>query len=178
MPRAKPAHVTIGKILRPRGIVGELKILPLTAWPDRFLQLEQVYVEPRRCPIRRMQVTKARQLGRFFSLKLEGIDTVEDAETLRDGFLLVDRSEVPPLPEGSFYIFDLIGMEVRTETGTWVGEIQDVLELPANDVYVVRNETREILIPAARDIVRRIDLSSGVMIVAERKGLVDTGDTD
>jgi len=177
MPRTDPDRVTIGKILKPRGLRGELKIMLFAASPDRFVRLDWVYVESPSGSVHQRRVTRVRQHGRFFSLKLEGIDTIEEAEVLRNGFLLIDRSEVPPLPEGSFYVFELIGMEVRTETGRRIGEIQEVLELPANDVYVVRDEDRELLIPAVRDIVREIDTSSGVMVVDGRKGLLGDGDS-
>ena len=177
MPRTDPDRVAIGKILRPRGIRGELKIMPFAASSlDRFARLDRVYVELPCGSVHRCQVVQVRQQGRFLNLKIDGIDTIEDAEALRNGFLLIDRSEIPSLPEGSFYVFELVGMEVRTETGRRLGEIYEVLELPANDVYVVRDGTRELLIPAVRDIVRRIDTSSGVMIVDDRKGLTDDED--
>jgi len=175
MSRTDPDRIAIGKILRPRGIRGELKVMPFAASPERFARLDRVYVESPRGSVHRCRVVQVRQQGRFFNLKLEGIDTIEDAEVLRNGFLLIDRSEIPSLPEGFFYVFELVGMEVRTETGRRLGEIHEVLDLPANDVYVVRDGAREFLIPAVRDIVRRIDTSSGVMIVDDRKGLVDAG---
>jgi 16S rRNA processing protein RimM len=95
-------------------------------------------------------------------LKFHGIDAPEQAEDLRDAFLLVPREDVPPLPEGVFYVFDLIGYDVRTEEGGPIGTLRDVLRFPANDAYVVRlhpgggssSRPGEVMIPAVREFVR------------------------
>lgn len=171
--------IAIGRIARPHGLQGAVRVTPLTDVPDRFRSLSQVSVEKVDGTLVTLTVESVDSHASATLLKFQGIDSPEQADDLRDGFILIRREDVPPLPEDTFYIFDLIGYDVQTEDGQEVGILSDVLRLPANDAYVVRLHpgrfTRaeggeqsgesfggtslfpasdEVLIPAVRDFVR------------------------
>ena len=105
-------------------------------------------------------------------LKLAGIDTRTEAETLRGRALTVPRSELRSLPEGEYYAFQLVGIEVVTTAGAGVGRIVDIMTTASNDVYVVEGERGEILIPAIEDVVKSIDLETGRMVIEAIDGLL------
>ena len=106
-------------------------------------------------------------------LQLAGIDTLDEAYVWRTAYVKIPKEELVPLPEGSYYVFELIGCTVVTDTGEKIGELVDVLTTAANDVYVVKGKKQEILLPAIRDVVRDIDLSTGTITVRLLPGLVD-----
>ncbi len=126
-------RVKIGKIIAPHGVKGEFRIIPLTDFPDRFKTLTDAFLADGRPVI----VESARPHKQFFLLKLKGFDTPEAVAPLCNMTLEVDRDAVAPLPPGHYYVFDLVGMHVFTETGEALGVISDVLETGSNDVYVV-----------------------------------------
>ncbi|MGE5552361.1 MAG: ribosome maturation factor RimM [Betaproteobacteria bacterium] len=167
--------VAIGEVTAPHGLRGEVRVIPLTDFPERFTHTAQVLVgppgaEPDGPPFGLEQV---RRHGRTMIVKLAGVDSVEAAERLRGRLLFVRRDEVVPLPAGRFYVFDLIGLAVVAEDGTPVGELVEVLENPANDLFVVcpSDGGGDILIPAVKSVVREIDLAGGRMVVSLPPGL-------
>lgn len=164
--------ITIGKITRPHGVEGEVKVLPMTDFPERFCHLKQVTLANGAGDERVVGVERAKCTRDNIFLKLKGIDTAQEAERLRHMFLLVQPSEAFPLPKDRYYIFDLIGLDVITDLGTGVGRVKDVMQLKSNDVYVVQSERGEVLIPATKQIVREIDLRGGKMIIHPVRGLL------
>jgi 16S rRNA processing protein RimM len=146
--------IAIGQISRPHGVDGTVRVIPLTDTPGRIQALTQIAAEKADGSSVILIVASARETTGALLLKFQGIDSLEQADQLRDAYLLVPREAVPPLPENTFYVFDLIGFEVQTEDGQAIGILSDVLRLPANDAYVVRREHQEVLIPAVRDFVR------------------------
>lgn len=166
-------RVTIGKVLKPRGVRGEVKVLPLTDIPDRFEQLETVYVEIAHKQVRRLTIERVRYYKGLVYLFFQGLNTIEDVQDFVGNPLQVERSQVPELPEGVFYHFEIIGLEVYTDNSQYVGRVVDILETGANDVYIVRDKEREHLIPAHKDIVTEINLEKGMITVHPLKGLLD-----
>ncbi len=156
--------VAIGQIARPHGLKGMVRVTPLTDAPDRFRTLNQVVVEKADGTLVTLTVESVAGHDTAPLLKFHGIDSSEQADALRDAYLLVSREEVPSLPEGTYYVFDLVGYDVLTEDGQPVGTLSDVLRLPANDAFVVRlhpgrftgssPRSDEVLIPAVREFVR------------------------
>jgi len=166
-------YVTIGKILKPQGVRGEVKILPLTDFPERFAGMEKVLLDlDGRWAT--YGVEKVAALGRFIVMKLAGVNDMDAAAALRNALLKVTRAELAPLPAGHYYIFDLIGLDVYTVTGRHLGQIKDVLQTGANDVYVVAgNSPRDLLIPALKQVVLSIDRAAGKVVVELPAGLED-----
>ena len=165
--------IVVGNVYRKHGIRGEVKVYPLTDSPQRFLDLHEVMIQDRegkRVPARidRVRFQKDRLILHF-----EGIDTLEDAEPLIKTQIVIRRSEAVALPEGKYYYADIIGLSVYTDQEKYLGTIEDIIETGSNDVYVVRLEKREVLIPAIPEVVREVDLENQKMIIHEVGGLLD-----
>ena len=173
------AYVVIGRIVRTHGVRGEVVVESCSDFPDRFAALTRVVLlspeEPEAAGPREMTVTgvKAHRAGAI--LRLDGVATMEAAESLRGALVGVPRDEAVPLAPGEFYAFELIGLDVVTKTGERLGTLRDVLRYPAHDVYEVWDEARgrEVLLPATSNVVLDVDLERRVMVVELLEGLVD-----
>ncbi len=157
-------YIRIGVVSKPQGIRGELKIVPLTDDIDRFNELEYVFVEDRGQYIR-YNVKGTRITDGCAFLLLEKIYTRDEAEMLRGKYICVDRAHAIVPPEGSYFIFDLVGCEVITDEGKSLGKVTEVLQPGANDVYVVNGE-KEVLIPAVKSFVLDINIEKKLITVA------------
>jgi 16S rRNA processing protein RimM len=154
--------ITIGKIVAPHGVRGDIRIFPLTDFPDRFHDLKEVVVED----AGELKIESARPHKKFILLKFSGIDTMDDAKRLSGKLIKVRREDAVKLPEGQYFIFDIIGLSVFTEDGEQLGVITDVLQPGSNDVYVVEQPDKsELLIPAIKEVVMKIDIVSKQMVV-------------
>lgn len=165
----RPAQLIIGRVLKPFGVRGELKVEILTDFPERFASLRQVLLGD---DAKSFAVESARLHSGAALIKLAGVDTPEDAAKLREQFVRVAVEDAVALPAGHLYLYQLIGLRVKTVDGTALGEITDVLDTHANDVYIVSDGTREILLPAIPDVVKEIHLERGEMIVELIEGLL------
>lgn len=168
----KPDFVLIGRVRRPHGTGGELSVEPVSEVRERFNQLERVLVRTRE-GMKEMKVVSARPKGELVLLKLEGIDDMTSAQDLAQAELGVRKQDVWPLPEGSFYIFDLVGCKVVGTGGREIGTVDDVLGMPANDVLVVKMEKGEALVPVTRNVVKQVDLVGKIIVIEEMEGLLD-----
>lgn len=166
--------VTIGAVTAPHGVRGEVRVLPLTDFPDRFFDLKRVYLlQGQTRSEHRVEGVKSLTRG-LFLLKLGGVDSREEAERLRRAEVQVPRSEAVPLPPGRYYVFELVGARVVTVEGEELGVLKDVLTTAANDVYIVEgHDGREILIPAVRHVVLSIDVEGGEIVVDPPLGLLE-----
>jgi len=108
-----------------------------------------------------------------FIISFYGIDSITEAAKYRNSLLLAEKDFLPPLPAGEYFINDIIGLSVVTTEGDVVGTVHDVFETGSNDVYVVKDLNKEFLIPAIKDVVKKIDLEKGVIIISSMKGLLD-----
>ncbi|MCX7746520.1 MAG: ribosome maturation factor RimM [Clostridia bacterium] len=166
-------YLEIGKIVNTHGIKGEVKVIPLTDDPTRFEDLDTVLIEKNNS-LTKMEIQNVKYFKSFVILKFEGISDMNTAETLKDLFIKIDRKDAVKLPEGSYFVFDILNSEVFEENGNRLGILTDILETGSNDVYVVKNETgREILIPALKSVVKEISIEKKTMIVTLPEGLVD-----
>lgn len=167
----QPTRLIIGKILKPFGVRGELKVEILTAFPDRFASLRQVSIGD---DAKSFKVERAHLHSHTIALvKLAGIDTPAQAAQLRDQLMYVALADAVPLRENQVYLFQTIGLTVKTTEGQPLGKVIDVLDTHANDVYIVHDGTREILLPAIPDVIREINLARGEMIVQLIDGIVE-----
>ena len=106
-------------------------------------------------------------------LKLKGIETPEQAETLRNCYIKMDRKNAKKLPEGTYYIADLIGLDVYSDDGKLLGKLDDIFNTGSNDIYVVKDELgKQILLPAISDVVKDINLEEKKIIVHILNGLI------
>ena len=159
--------ITIGRILTTWGVKGKLKVKLETDFPQRFAPGSKVYIN--RQP---MTIDSAEWHGDKPVIKLNTIDSIEDARKLRGKTVEIHRNQVHPLPEGQYYYFQLIGLEVWTTQGELLGSITEIITTGSNDNYVVRGAKGEILIPAIEDVVKSIDLDKGCLIIEPIEGLL------
>lgn len=165
--------VSIGRIVRPHGIRGEVKVTPLTDWPERLKEYSSLYMEKGEGCGKWMEIEKGRVQGNQVVLKISGIDDRKGAESLRGAELKIQGDKITPPPEGSYRIFDLIGLEVTTTAGKRIGSVVDILRMPAQDVYVVDADGREVLIPAVKAFIKRVDIQGGEIVIRVIEGLLD-----
>lgn len=151
----------MGRIRGAHGVKGAVRVDPLTDFPQRFARLRQVCLELPSGERRAAVVENARIGSACILLKLHGCDDRSTAQALRGAFLLIPRTEAVALPEGHYFVDDIIGLEVVSVGGERLGRVREVLRTGANDVYA----TERVMIPATRQVVRRIDLEAGVMVV-------------
>ena len=163
----EPWDLLIGEITSPSGLRGEVKVYPHTDFPARFAELSEVGVREHDGPVRVMKITHRQVTGRRIVLKLEGVETREEAERLRGAQLVIPRSWAVELEVDEYYHHQLLGLEVVTTTGESLGEIIAIWPTGANDVY----ETPLALIPAVKEFIREVNLDHGRMIVEARPGL-------
>lgn len=155
-------YLMIGQIVKPQGVRGEVKVLPLTDDPARFCDLETIYLDEK--GERSAKVLSARVREGFAYVALEGVPDRDAAERLRNRALYVDRAHAAPLPEGRYYISDLIGMAVEDETGAALGQLADVLQAGGNDVYEVEG-ARTFRFPALKRVLMSVDVEGGKMVL-------------
>lgn len=157
--------VAVARVIRPWGSHGELRVIVLSESLDRFSAYRTVYIRGRSHKVQRL-----RAQGRFVTAKLSGIDNSDAANTFRGCLLEVPESSLAALPEDHYYHYQIIGLKVITTRGTDVGEIVDILTTGANDVYIIKSEQAEILIPAIADVIQNVDLEKGVVIIEPLEG--------
>ncbi|MDE2059496.1 MAG: 16S rRNA processing protein RimM [candidate division NC10 bacterium] len=166
-------HLVLGKTVKAWGLNGELKVQPYADSIAIAAGSATVYLRRAGGDLVEYGVERIRQAGPAWIVQLQGVQTVEQAERLVDCELLISRSAAPTLPEGTYYHVDLMGLRVVTEEGRELGRIVEILETGANDVYVVHGEDSEWLLPATREVVRRVDLAGGIMLVHLLEGMIE-----
>jgi 16S rRNA processing protein RimM len=166
--------ISIAATLGAQGLNGQVKIFPLSDHKERFEGLRgQESIWKRGDEMRLLKIQDVRAFGRFYVLTVEGFDSRVQAEELAGGELVIPESEVMPLPAGSYYIYQLIGLKVLDETLGFIGTLEEVLQPGSNDVYVVDGPRGQILVPALKSVVRKVDLATQSMLVSLPEGLVD-----
>ena len=168
-PKEEPDFVTIGVVLRPHGIHGEVVVEPLTDNEDRFRTLEDVRVAQPNGKVRHLRVSSMFPHKSRLVIQFQGVADMDQAESLRNAELRVPLSALPTLPAGSYYHHELKGLEVLDETGRSCGRVFDVWETGATPVLVIRDEkARETLLPLVDAFIDSVDVKEGTMRVKAR----------
>lgn len=166
----KKEYLEAGKIVTTHGIKGEVKIMPYCDSPELLCEFDRLFIGKNHEEI---IVERSRVFKNMVIAKLEGIDTPETAEKLRNKLLYMHRDDLE-LDEDTYFIQDLIGIEVAdADTGFVYGTISDVMQTGANDVYVIKGSDREYLVPAIADVVVSTDLGGNLMKIRPLDGLFD-----
>ena len=161
----------VGAITSTHGIRGEVKVFPTTDDPKRFCKLKQVILDDGKSK-KNLEVESVKFFKNLVILKFKGLDDINEVEKYRKATLWVTRDQAVPLKKDEYFIADLIGLSVVTEDGEELGNITDVIQAGANDVYVVAKEgEEELLIPAIKDCVKNVDLKNRVMTIFLMPGL-------
>lgn len=165
-------YLEVGQIVNTNGLKGLLKINPFTDDITRFERLKTILVEHKK-ELLEFEIESVRYQKKQVLLKLKGIDTIEEAEKYREDYLKINRNKEEKLPEDTYYIVDLIGLDIYTEGGELLGKLDDVFSTGSNDVYVVKNsEGKQILLPAISDVIKNIDLEQKKIVVNLIEGLL------
>jgi len=164
-------YFEIGKIVNTVGVAGEIKVFPTTDDIRRYDLLDTVRIILRGVEFEKT-IERVRYHKNLVMIKLEGIDTVEAANALRDGIIVVERSQALPLSENEYYQKDLIGMTVKSAGGDVLGRLADVITTGANDVYIIKREVKkDLLIPAITDCIIDVNVAEKTMTVKLLEGL-------
>lgn len=164
-------YLELGQIVNVKGLKGEVKVNPFTENINRFETLKTILVKMKN-ENKEFEIEKVSYHKNQVILKLKGINTIEEAETLRNCYILVNRSNLEPLAEGVYYIADLIGLEVYTEDGIALGKVDDIYNTGSNDIYVVKDELgKQKLLPGIPEVIKNVDLDNGKIIVNLIEGL-------
>jgi len=162
-----PEFIVVGKILAPWGIKGKFKVEVMTDFPERFAPHSRIYINRQPMTIDSTEWRKGKAV-----IKLNTVDSVEQAQKLGGQPVEIHHSQLYSLPEGQYYHFQLVGLEVWTTQGELLGNITEILPAESNDNYVVSGAKGEILIPAIEDVVKSIDLNQGRMVIEPIAGLL------
>lgn len=157
--------VAIGKVLKPHGVRGEMRVQILTDFPERFEDTEEVFLVPPQGQPRLHRVEGVRFHSGWVLLRLSGFSDPEAVGAHRNWFVSVPGDELCELEEGEYWHFELEGLEVRDESGAVLGRLKEILATPAHDLYAVEGPCGEILIPAVGEFVLSIDVEGGFMVV-------------
>lgn len=164
------SRITIGRLTKPHGIKGALWVEPLTDFPDRFLQLRKAFIASKDQVFQANVGVRSRR-GRFI-LQIEGIATRTEAEKLVNAYVEVEEEHLAPLGRNEFFLFQIIGSTVFTVDGQSVGTVKDVWKFPAHDLWVVKGERGEVLVPAVGSIVEKVDLEEKKIVIRPPAGLL------
>jgi len=159
---------TVGKVVSTFGRVGELKVRIESDFPDRFARLKEVCLRPPTGIPKIFVVQRARLHKGQVLLKVEGVESISEAEQWRGALVQLPRAEAVPLPENAYYISDLIGLDVVTEDDRHLGKLDAILPYPAQDLFQIG----EILIPAVKEFIISVDIPGRRIIVAPPQGLL------
>jgi 16S rRNA processing protein RimM len=161
--------VMVGRILGPHGLRGLVRVLPFSDVPDRHRTLKQVVARTARFE-QPLQIERAEPIkqGQWL-VRFADVTDRTAAEKLQGAELFISEADLPPLPEGRYYVHQIVGLQVRTVDGRELGPISEVLPTGANDVYV----TPAGLLPATDEVIKTIDLAAGTMLVDPLPGMLE-----
>ena len=169
----KQKYFEIGQIVNTFGIKGMVKVNPFTDDISQFEKMNSILID-KKGTLEEMQIEEVKYSKNQVLLKLKGIETIEEAEKYRNCYLKLPREKAKKLPEGTYFIADLIGVDVYTEEGNLLGKVEDIYNSGASDIYVIKNEFgKQILLPATKEVIKQIDLEQEKIIVHLLKGLIE-----
>ena len=165
------SYLELGQIVNVKGLKGEVKVNPFTENIDRFEELKTVLIKFKN-ENKEFEIEKVGYHKNQVILKFKGINTIEEAEKLRNSYILINRNDLEPLEEGVYYITDLLGLEVYTEDVTLLGKVEDIYNTGSNDIYVVKDDLgKQKLLPGIPEVLKNVDLEHGKIIVNLIEGL-------
>ncbi len=162
----------VGQIVNTFGIKGFVKVYPYVNDVTRFNNLKYVYAKSKK-EEKKLEIEEVKYQKNMVLLKFKGVETVEEAEKLRNNYLEIDRSDAIPLEEGEFFIADLIGLKVFLDTGEELGILEDIYNTGSKDIYVVKDKLgKSYLLPYIDEVIKKIDLDNSKIIVHIIEGLI------
>ncbi|MDO9559281.1 MAG: ribosome maturation factor RimM [Syntrophales bacterium] len=167
----KDDFLEIGEVVRPHGVKGRIKAKSYLVSKDTIHRLDEVFIRRSEEPAVRFQVKTLQADRKTLLLELEGIEDIDAAARLVGCRILISPGKLEKLPENEYYWHELLGLQVTTEAAQNLGTIASIIPGENHDVYVCAGNEREILLPAVREVIRKVDVAAGVMVVRLLKGL-------
>ena len=165
-------YIEIGQIVNTNGLKGVVKVNPFTDDISKFEELKYIYIQLK-SELKKVKIEQVRYNKNQVLLKIEGIDSIEEAEKYRNFYLKIEKKSQEELGEDTYYIVDLIGINVYSENDEYLGTIEDVFPTGSNDVYVVKdNLGKQILVPAIAEVVKEVELKNKKMVIKIIPGLI------
>ena len=164
--------IVVGKVIRPHGLKGMLRIKAFAESDATYLDAETVLIKTASVGISEHQVISVTPHKNIFLMALEGLNTLEEAEPYRDAEILIPKGALKR-EAGVFFWYELLGLKVYLDTGECLGTISQILTTGSNDIYVVKEGKKDVYVPAIHDVVKEIDLEKGTMIISPMEGLLD-----
>ncbi len=167
----KKEYLELGQIVNTKGLKGEVKLNSFAEDDNVFETLDKVYLK-RKTEMIEKQIERVGYGKNQVILKFKDCNSIDEAETLREMYLLVKRSDLGELPEGIYYIADLLGLDVYTDEGELLGKVDDIYSTGANDIYVVKDDLgKQKLLPGIKEVIQETSLEEGKIIVHLIEGL-------
>ena len=167
--------VPVGKITRTHGVRGAVKINPYGESLAIQAAGARVYLRGR-AEARQLTIESLRPQGNLFIAEFAELESMEDAEAVKGEEVFLPEECIPPAAEGEYYHYQLVGLAVELKDGGRIGVLRNIIETPANDVYVVDCGGREVLVPAVEDVILEVDLEGGRMVIDPPEGLMESND--
>lgn len=165
-------YFEVGQIVNTFGVKGILKVKPFTDDANRFEELKKVYICKKE-KLEEVEIEEVKYHKDMVLLKVKGIDDMNEAEKVKGLYLKIDRKNAKKLPKDTYFIADLLGLEVYSDKEEFLGKVDDIFRTGANDVYVVKDEKgKQLLLPGIPEVIKEIDLEKEKIIVHLLKGLV------
>ena len=165
-------YFEVGQIVNTFGVKGLVKVKPFTDDVERFEELKKVYICKKE-KLEEVEIEEVKYHKDMVLLKLKGIENMNQAEMLKGLYLKIDRKNAKKLPKDTYFIADLLGLDVYSDENEYLGKVDDIFPTGANDVYVVKDENgKQLLLPGISDVIKEIDLEKERIIVHLLKGLV------
>lgn len=162
-------YITIGKIIGTHGIKGEVKVDPLTDNINRFVDLDKVYIGKSNLEL---SINNMRFFKKGILLRFNGYENINDVLQFKDEYLKVKFEDKIELDEDKYFIFELLDMKVYDIKNNYVGIIVDIIQGASNDVYVIDSGKEEILIPAVKEFIKKVDTENNEMIISPIEGMI------
>ena len=168
----KKEKLEVGQIVNTFGIKGFVKVYPYVDDISRFDNLKKVYIKSKKID-KELPIEEVIYHKNMVLIKFKGIETVEEAEKLKNAYVEIDRAEAIPLEEGQYFIADLLGLDVYLDTGEKLGILEEIYNTGSSDIYVVKNELgKQFLLPYIDEVIKKIDVEEGKITVHIIEGLI------
>lgn len=165
-------YLEIGQIVNTFGIKGMVKVKSFSNDIKRFDELKKIYVKNNENK-KEYEIEEVKYHKEMVLIKFKGIDTIEQANLLRNSYLIINRKDLKPLEKGTYYIVDLLGLDVYTDSEELLGKLEDIFNTGSNDIYVVKDEMgKQILLPAISEVIKKIDLQNKKITIHLIDGLI------
>ncbi len=166
--------IRIGKIVNTQGLKGHIRVYPLTDYKERLEEVEYIYIENEKDT--KFMIENIWYKNNLVILKLESFNNINDVERFKNRNIYIDESQLRELPEDTYYIFELVGLEVYDLEDKYIGKIIDVLKQSAQDIYVIEYNTNEskktFMLPAVKEFVKSIDLEKNKVKIKLIEGMI------